>query len=78
MSKEISFLASQISSEAGYYQDRQRRHMTKVVATLSSISESDILSEFTPEEILDIHDRDDFLELIGEEYVKHYFDLVSA
>ena len=78
MSKEISFLASQISSEAGYYQDRHRRHMTKVVAYLSSIEESEILSDFTAEEILEVHDRDLFLDLIGEGYIKHYFDLVSA
>lgn len=78
MSKEISFLASQISAEAGYYQDSHRRHMTKVVAHVSSIEESEILSDFTPEEILQIHDRDLFLDFIGEEYIKHYFDLVSA
>ena len=37
MTKEICFLAQQISSEAGYFQDRQRHHMTKVNATLSSV-----------------------------------------
>lgn len=73
MSKEISFLAQQVSSEAGYFQDRQRHHMTKVNATLSSVEESDILAEFTPEEILKVHDRDAFLELIGEEYACNYF-----
>lgn len=73
MSKEISFLAQQVSSEAGYFQDRQRHHMTKVNATLSSVEESDILAEFTPEEILQVHDRDAFLELIGEEYACNYF-----
>ncbi|WP_070414706.1 hypothetical protein [Pseudomonas lundensis] len=73
MSKEISFLAQQVSSEAGYYQDRQRRHMTKVSVTLTSIDESEILAEFTPEEILQVHDRDAFLELIGEEYTCKYF-----
>jgi len=75
MSKEISFLAQQVSSEAGYFQDRQRHHMTKVNATLSSVEESDILSQFTPEEILDHHDRDAFLELIGEEYAREYFGI---
>lgn len=73
MSKEISFLAQQVSSEAGHFQDRQRRQMTKVVATLGSIEESEILAEFTPEEILQVHDRDAFLELIGEEYACKYF-----
>lgn len=73
MSKEISFLAQQVFSEAGYFQDRQRHHMTKVNATLSSVEESDILAEFTPEEILKAHDRDAFLELIGEEYACNYF-----
>jgi hypothetical protein len=75
VSKEISFLAQQVSSEAGYFQDRQRRHLTRVNATLSSVEESDILSEFTPKEVLDQHDRDAFLELIGEEYVRQYFGI---
>lgn len=77
MSKEISFLATQVSSEAGYYQDRQRHHMTKVTATLASIKESEILSEFTAQEILDCHDRDAFLELIGENYAREYFGIES-
>ena len=77
MSKEISFLAAQISSEAGYYQDRQRRHMTKVTAILTSVDESDILSDFSPQEILAIHDRDAFLELIGENYAREYFGIES-
>lgn len=75
MSKEITFLATQVASEAGYYQDRQRRNLTKVTATLASLEESDILSQFTPEEILDHHDRDGFLALIGEEYVRLYFGI---
>lgn len=78
MTKEISFLAQQISSEAGYFQDRQRHHMTKVNATLSSVEESDILSEFTPKEILDHHDRDAFLELIGEDYAREYFGIEAT
>lgn len=75
MSKEIAFLAAQVASEAGYFQDRQRRNMTRVTATLVSIEESDILSEFTPQEILAHHDRDAFLELIGEEYARLYFGI---
>lgn len=75
MTKEIIFLAQQVSSEAGYFQDRQRHHVTRVNATLSSVEESDILSEFTPQEILDHHDRDAFLELIGEDYVREYFGI---
>jgi len=78
MSKEITFLAQQVSSEAGYFQDRQRHHMTRVNATLSSVEESDILSEFTPQEILEHHDKDAFLELIGENYAREYFGIEST
>ena len=77
MSKEITFLASQISSEAGYYQDRQRRNLTKVTATLSSLEESDILTEFTIEEIIENRDRDEFLAVIGEDYAREYFGIES-
>ena len=52
--------------------------MTKVVATLASVEESKILSEFTPEEILGQHDRDAFLELIGEEYAREYFGIEAS
>ena len=78
MSKEITFLAATVSSEAGYFQDRQRRNMTKVTATLSSLDESEILAEFTPQEILGCHDRDAFLELIGENYAREYFGIEST
>lgn len=75
MSREISFLAGSVSSEAGYYQDRQRRHLTKVSAVLPSLAEAEILQEFTHEEILDHLGKDEFLDLIGEEYVRLYFGI---
>ena len=78
MTKEISFLAQQISSEAGYFQDRQRRHMTKVDATLSSLEESNILSQFSVQEILEDHGRDAFLEVIGEDYAREYFGIEAT
>lgn len=78
MSKEICFLAQQVLSEAGPYQDFHRNYLARVTATLSSIEESDILTEFTPQEILQHHDKDAFLELIGEDYAREYFGIESA
>lgn len=78
MTKEIVFFAQFVSSEAGHYRGRQKKNLTIVEAKLSSIDESDILNQFTAYEILNHLDKDEFLELIGENYVREYFGIEST
>lgn len=75
MAKEISFLASSVSSVAGYHQDRNRRHLTNVTATLpEDPTESGLLEAFNISEILEVHDKDEFLSEIGIDHVRNWLE----
>ena len=73
--REISFLAYDAKSVGGYERDRNQRNLITVEATVDT---NNVVSELSIEEILDHADKDLFLDAIGEEYIKHYFDLVNA
>lgn len=73
--REISFLAYDSKSIGGYERDRNYRNLITVEATVDT---DNVVAELSVEEILSHADKDLFLDAIGEEYVKHYFDLVNA
>ena len=73
--REISFLAYDAKSVGGYYRDRNQRGLITVEATVET---NNLVAELSVEEILEHADKDLLLDAIGEEYIKHYFDLVNA
>lgn len=73
--REISFLAYEVKAEGGYERDRNMRNLITVEVKADT---DHLASQLSVEEILDCLDKDLFLDAIGEAYVKHYFDLVSA
>lgn len=73
MAKTIKFFAQKVSSEAGFYTDRNRRHLTEVEVTLpEDFLESQLISEFSIEELLGQYQKDEFLEHIGAEYLRQW------
>ena len=73
--REISFLAYEAKAEGGYERDRNMRNLITVEVKADT---DQLVAQLSIEEILDYCDKDFFLDAIGEEYVKHYFDLISA
>lgn len=69
MQRDINFKASAVSCQTWNRDEIDVTVTAEISAILDQISLVDILNNL---------DKDDVLNLIGEGYVKHYFDLVSA
>ncbi|WJV25880.1 MULTISPECIES: hypothetical protein [Pseudomonas] len=75
MSKKITFLASEVSSAAGHFRDRDLQILTQVTAVLPSDHiESGLIGEFTIPEILDQYHKDEFLAHIGAKYIREWLE----
>lgn len=73
--REISFLAYEAKSEVGYERERNMRNLITVEVKADT---DQLAAQLSIDEIIDYYDKDLFLDAIGEEYIKHYFDLVNA